>query len=139
MLYFDNPTYYWNHNEKLPICSMLLMLWTFAEGEKYYVAKGCLYNVKKDEAIVKPKSYQAGVRCCSCDGKSCQTHLRCPDEYMSYDDAKTECHKKGLRLCTKEELHGGVCCNTGGNCNGHLTWTSLAEPGMHVHISVCWY
>ena len=116
---------------------MLLKLGSFVQEEKYYVGKGCQYNVKKDEATSRPKSFQAGVRCCSCDGKSCQTHLRCPAEYMSYDDAKKECHEKGLRLCTKEELTSGVCCNTGGNCNGHLTWTSQPEPGMHVHILVC--
>ena len=88
-----------------------------------------------------PKSYQAGVRCCSCDGKSCQTDLRCPADHMSYDNANAECHKKGLRLCTKDELLDRVCCGTGGDCNRHLIWTSPTEPGMYgytfrIHVSL---
>ena len=107
------------------------------EEEKYYAGDGCPNKGKKNEGTFHPKSYEAGVRCCSCDGKSCQTHLRCPADNMSYDDARAECHKKGLRLCTKEELLNGVCCDTGGSCNDHLTWTSRAQPGMYLHMLIC--
>ena len=106
---------------------------TFVEEEKYYVGEGCPNNGNKDEATFKPKSYQAGVRCCSCDGKSCQTDLRCPTDHMSYDNANAECHKKGLRLCTKDELLDRVCCGTGGDCNRHLIWTSSVEPGINAY------
>ena len=106
---------------------------TFVEEEKGYAGDGCPNKGKKVEGMFQPKSYQAGVRCCSCDGKSCQTHLKCPEDDMSYYDAIAECHKKGLRLCTKEELLNGVCCDTGGSCNDHLTWTSTAQTSMCVH------
>ena len=42
---------------------------------------------------------------------------------MSFDDATTKCEELGKRLCTKDELVGGICCATGGNCDVNEVWS----------------
>ena len=50
---------------------------------------------------------------------------------MSFDNAALKCQEMGLRLCTKDELLGGVCCGTGGSCDSYLIWTSTSESGSY--------
>ena len=50
---------------------------------------------------------------------------------MSYDDATQKCAEIGRRICTKDELVGGVCCGSGGMCNKYEVWSS-SSSGMQV-------
>ena len=96
-----------------------------------WVNDGC--NTKGDpptEGSFQDKSYLAGVRCCSVDGTTCETPGSCPTDNMSYDDATQKCAELGRRLCTKDELVGGVCCGSGGMCNKYEVWSS-SSPSMH--------
>ena len=107
--------------------------------ERYYVENGCPNADNKVDGSFKQKSYHAGVRCCSANGTSCETHFNCPEDNMSYDNAQSKCQEKGLRLCTKEELFSRVCCETGGRCDGYLTWTATADHGKcsyHVVLDI---
>ena len=101
---------------------------------KFFVEDGCSTAGSNIEGSFQEKSYQAGVRCCSNDGKSCQTPMSCRKNTISFDDAVAKCREMGLRICTKAELLGGVCCGTGGNCDHYSVWTSTAESGMYAHI-----
>ena len=50
---------------------------------------------------------------------------------MPFDAASNNCEVMGLRLCTKDELLGELCCGTGGGCDDVLVWTSTLEPGIY--------
>ena len=95
-------------------------------AEKYYVEGGCR---RQGEGSFQPKSYKARVRCCSNDGKSCDSPLDCNNHQMSFDKAVEKCKETGRRLCTKAELLSKVCCSTGGGCDDFLIWTSTGKPG----------
>mmetsp|Transcript_57484 Transcript_57484/g.186736 ORF Transcript_57484/g.186736 Transcript_57484/m.186736 type:complete len:631 (-) Transcript_57484:609-2501(-) len=65
----------------------------------------------------------AAVRCCSMDGRTCQTQsLGC--QWGTFPQTEAICAARGLRLCTRSELEKDVCCNTGCNFDGVLAWTS---------------
>ena len=74
----------------------------------------------------------------------CHTIGDCPDDYVSYDQAYNMCQgHTGLannpRLCTKEELDRGLCCDSGGGCNNHPVWTSTyitATTGTCLNIAI---
>ena len=46
--------------------------------------------------------------------------------WSSHSEAKTECAARGLRLCSRTELHRNKCCRAGCNMDPLLVWTS--EP-----------
>ena len=102
-----------------------------SEDIKYYVDDGC--HSEKDgtpdnfPGSFMPKSFQAGVRCCDSDTKTCMTPLYCPYNDTSFDEAASRCASLGLRLCTKDELLSDICCETGGECDNYLVWTSTQE------------
>ena len=61
------------------------------------------------------------VRCCSFDGKSCQTKI--PDcSILTFSNAKEKCSEFGMRLCTEEELASNICCGTGCGFDWKLVW-----------------
>ena len=90
----------------------------------FWVADGCPKRGKDVEAGYKPKSFQAGVRCCSEDGRKCITLGKCPKDNMSKDEAASKCADKGYTLCTKDQLSSNLCCRKGGNCDSYQVWTS---------------
>jgi len=66
----------------------------------------------------------AAVRCCSMDGKKCESsEIGCPTG-KTYSEALSICKLSGLRLCTKDELHSGVCCGTGCQFDNARVWSS---------------
>ena len=83
----------------------------------------------------KPTSFRTGVRCCSVNGKTCQTPRKCPGN-LTYFEAESLCNLTGHRICTKDELHGGVCCGTGGSCDNLAVWSSTNETGTFIILSV---
>ena len=108
--------------------------------ENFYLDDGCQTTGPDIAGVFEKKSFQAGLRCCSMDGKSCLTPGSCgfldqqicsdPGEanLMNFDEAISNCTALSRRLCTKNELLGGVCCGTGGCCDLALIWTSTAQP-----------
>ena len=73
------------------------------------------------------------------DGSTCATPGSCETAandriVVSYADATSQCSAIGNRLCTKDELNTGVCCETGGQCDHALVWTSTPESGTYRHF-----
>jgi len=66
------------------------------------------------------------VRCCSIDGSSCDSdHLEggCQSE-KTFSQAQEICEANGERLCTEEEIDGGICCGSGCNFDSHQIWVT---------------
>ena len=105
--------------------------------EKYWVDDGCPGgggDVDVDGSF-QPKSYKAGLRCCSQDGKGCVSNWECPDETFSFDEAVQKCSEAdNHRLCTKDEVKVGVCCGSGGSCDSYAIWTSTVQEGRYFWI-----
>ena len=99
---------------------------------RYYVANGCPTSGLGVGRSFRDMSAKSGVRCCSSDGKLCETSIDCSKTTMSYDDAVLECQEMGLRLCTIYEILGGVCCATGGGCDRYAVWTSTEASDGHL-------
>ena len=72
--------------------------------------KGC---PKKRGLKFKKKSadFKAAVRCCNTKGDKCFSKTIGCKEGKTYEEAKTICSDKGLRLCNDYELE--ACCGTG--------------------------
>ena len=62
-----------------------------------------------------------GVRCCSHDGGQCITPDT-PCHTTTFELAKGICNSKGMRICKREELDAGKCCETGCFFDGKLVW-----------------
>ena len=109
---------------------------SFSVEEKFYVDDGChseteIQPVDDFVGSFKPKSFNAGARCCAYDGSTCVTIISCLDgESMSYDNAASHCAGSGRRLCTKDELLSDICCGSGGDCDNFAVWTSTSESGI---------
>jgi len=97
----------------------------------FYVGDGCDSQGASYTGNYYPHSAALPVRCCSMDGTTCTTPGTCEDfKKDRYDLQKsaTICADLGRRLCTKNELSTGVCCSSGGGCDGYGVWTSTPEP-----------
>ena len=119
----------------------------------FYVDDGChTEGGRKDdvEGTYKSILFQAGVRCCAIDGRSCKTLGKCPSDKTTYYDAVSKCASINARLCTKDELlkqeyrwsKDGVrlrevCCGTGGSCDHYAVWTSTQGSGENVIFLYC--
>jgi len=66
----------------------------------------------------------AAVRCCSQDGAVCESKLLGCQQGKSYWEAEATCEAKGLRLCSRVELEGGLCCGSGCSFDDFLVWTT---------------
>ena len=104
---------------------------------RFYVDDGCHTEGnnknKQDDyvATYELPSFEAGVRCCSMNGTTCDTFGKCPGK-STYCDAVRECEGKNMRVCTKDELLSEVCCGSGGDCDNHPVWTSTLESGDYL-------
>jgi len=88
------------------------------------IADGCPRSMGLQHAAMEPAiTGMASVRCCSLDGASCETQTVGCLEGVSFFEANAACHSHGLRLCTRQELDGGVCCGTGCGYDGQQVWT----------------
>ena len=98
---------------------------------RVWTVGGCLCA-----AELVSQSTERHVRCCSMDGTSCSTFsasgvLWTPfsEAGVTFPVAQSMCESDGRRLCTLEELSGGVCCGTGGNLDTKMVWTQSEEGG----------
>ena len=115
----------------------------------FYVDDGChTEGGRKDdvEGTYESILFEAGVRCCGTDGRSCKTVGNCPSDKTTYDDAVSKCKSVNARLCTKDELlkqelrtgrMREVCCGTGGACDHYAVWTSTQGSGENVIFLYC--
>ena len=96
----------------------ILVFFTVMPADSAY--DGC----PKEEASPEPQEDSmletAAVRCCNLDGDNCTTPEECLR--VSFEKAEEECARIGMRLCSKYELKQNLCCNTGCDFDGMLTW-----------------
>jgi len=91
----------------------------------FVIADGCLRNQGRQQARTRNAiTGRASVRCCSFDGRRCETQQVGCLEGVSFNQATAACSQRGLRLCEQNELEGGVCCGTGCGFDGRRVWTS---------------
>ena len=105
--------------------------WTSTSELRFWVDDGCTRAGKHHVGSFQYKSYEAGVRCCSNDGTTCETPLLCQDNKMTYGDAILKCSEDSRRLCSRDELLSKICCGTGGNCDSYKIWTSTSDSGTY--------
>merc|ERR1719254_479765 len=53
----------------------------------------------------------------------------------TYAEAMEMCMAMGMRLCTKDELDGGVCCGTGGKCDDARIWTTTTDCSRRLAVT----
>lgn len=70
----------------------------------------------------------ASVRCCSNNGRRCETSSIGCLQHQTYSQAVAACSRRNMRLCSVQELDSGVCCGTGCGFDGHQIWT-LSQAG----------
>eukprot|EP00397_Hematodinium_sp_SG-2012_P000012 GEMP01000012.1.p1 GENE.GEMP01000012.1~~GEMP01000012.1.p1 ORF type:complete len:4962 (-),score=849.24 GEMP01000012.1:1054-15939(-) len=80
----------------------------------------------------------AYVRCCTLDGKTCESEDWDNDEIecsglLTYGAAEQFCESKGHRLCSRTELRE-LCCGTGCGYDSEKVWTS--SDGLYQQIEV---
>jgi len=104
-------------------------------AQMYWVDDGCeTEKVDADDVdgtfAIETASIADGVRCCSMSGDSCSTAKRCNQGlHYTWLDSNALCASKGQRLCTHNEVLGGICCGKGGACDNVYVWTSTAANG----------
>ena len=91
---------------------------------------GCKKDANDNQPNWNPGYYTteersvAHVRCCAMDGSSCTSSRSCEaNSAITYSEAVAYCAAEGQRLCYKEEIEEGKCCETGGMCDNYITWT----------------
>lgn len=94
----------------------------------HYLVDGCTSAGTSHaiEAVAHDSGRTASVRCCSIGGDSCVTQDLdggCQTG-KTFTEAQGVCEANGLRLCTEEEIGGGVCCGTGCNYDSHQIWVT---------------
>lgn len=99
----------------------------------FVAADGCRHS--RGSVDSEPRDADTGVaavRCCSNDGRRCETSgVGCLDG-QNHLVAEAACSARGLRLCTEPELDSGVCCGTGCGFDGRRVWTSTPAIAQHV-------
>jgi len=94
-------------------------------------ADGCPNRSGRQQARTKSViSGRASVRCCSQDGRRCETQTVGCLENARFTEANAACSQRGLRLCAQQELDRGVCCGTGCGFDGRRVWTSTSAGGF---------
>ena len=110
----------------------------------YYLDDGCHdeSDGSSDDIIgtFQLEDSTAAASCCSRDGRKCNTIGSCPQRssHMTYHDAAFQCDKVGLRLCKKDELRSGICCNSknaSNICDNYSVWTSTKVQGKCSYVN----
>ena len=84
------------------------------------LASSCHSNIQNSQDMISTTQTSA-VRCCSLDGGSCKSKI--PDcSTVTFSNARDECSRFGMRLCTEEELASNICCGTGCGFDIELVW-----------------
>ena len=86
------------------------------------LASGCpRFSGWHDSTDIFSTTQTGAVRCCSLDGGSCKSKI--PDcSTLTFSNARRECSRFGMRLCTEEELASNICCGTGCEFDIELVW-----------------
>ena len=95
----------------------------------YWIEDGCPNTGTGGNGSWQTKSALISITCCTYDGSKCDSVGYCIYNKSSYDDAVATCAENNQRLCTKEELVGGVCCGVEGDCDHYTVWTSTPRSG----------
>jgi len=91
----------------------------------FVIADGCQRNQGRQAARTRDAfTGRAAVRCCSLNGRQCQSQTVGCLEGVSFNHATTACSSRGLRLCSQQELDRGVCCGTGCGFDGRRVWSN---------------
>jgi len=91
----------------------------------FKVVDGCARNQGRQNTRSRSASTgRSSVRCCSMDGRRCETQTVGCLEGQTYNEATAACSRRGLRLCSEDELERGVCCGTGCGFDGRRVWTN---------------
>lgn len=97
----------------------------FRGNSEFVVADGCSRNQGRQNARTRNAfNGRSSVRCCSMNGRRCETQTTGCLQGVSFDQANAACSQRGLRLCSQHELERGVCCGTGCGFDGRRVWTS---------------
>jgi len=91
----------------------------------FKVVDGCARSQGRQQSRARSASNgRASVRCCSFDGRRCETQTVGCLEGQTYNQANAACSQRGLRLCSEHELDRNVCCGTGCGFDGRRVWTN---------------
>lgn len=94
------------------------------QASSFVIADGCRRNQGRQNSRTRSAiTGRASVRCCSQNGRRCESQTVGCLEGVSFSQANLACSSRGLRLCTEPELNGGVCCGTGCGFDGRRVWT----------------
>lgn len=97
----------------------------------FKVVDGCARNQGRQNTRSRSAiSGRASVRCCSMDGRRCESSTVGCLEGQTYNEATAACSRRGLRLCSEFELERGVCCGTGCGFDGRRVWSSTPAGGF---------
>jgi len=92
---------------------------------EFVVADGCRRNQGRQSARNRNAfTGRSSVRCCSFDGRRCESRTVGCLQGVSHSQATAACSSRGLRLCSQQELNRGVCCATGCGFDGRRVWTN---------------
>ena len=67
------------------------------------------------------RNAKGGIRCCK-NGQKCESLGNHREEKVTYAEAFKRCDRKGMRLCTADELASNKCCGTGYNYDDIRVW-----------------
>ena len=101
------------------------------QDEPFFVGDACNKGKNEVWGSYLAKSSKAGVLCCKFDGTSCRSvrNKLCPTPDVKQVDAEVQCATIGHRLCSKNELLNGICCEAIRNCNSNSIWTLTSKSG----------
>lgn len=96
-----------------------------AGSRNFMIVDGCSSRSGRQTARSRSAiSGQAPVRCCSFDGRRCESQSLGCQQSARYSEANSICAGRGLRLCAQHELERGVCCGTGCGFDARRVWTN---------------
>jgi len=104
-----------------------------AQSGNFFVADGCRRSQRNEEPQIRNSMNGfASVRCCSNNGRRCEsTSVGCL-QHQTLAQATAACASRNMRLCSVQELDSGVCCGTGCGFDGHHIWTMTPAGGGFV-------
>jgi hypothetical protein len=99
-------------------------------GGSFFAADGCRRSQRNEQPQIRSSiNGFASVRCCSNNGRRCEsTSIGCL-QHQTMAQATAACSRRNMRLCSVAELDSGVCCGTGCGFDGHHVWTMTPAGG----------
>ena len=104
---------------------LILLLQFVAAPDKYFTTNAC--NGTAAAGTYTSSAKTAGVMCCGIAGGVCSGSC---DVSQTWSAAVLTCAFKGMRLCSKGEVVGLLCCGQGDTtCDAKTFWTLSVEGG----------